>query len=386
MKKIVIGALSICMLASCSDSNKFKVEGKMEGAQGKTIILEKVGMNETSFIDSVKLDKNGSFKFADKKPDFKPEFYRLKVGDQIINFSVDSTETIRINADYAKLPIEYTVEGSVNSEKIKDLNVSAAKLKTRIDSLTSIKTKTNMTDQQFALKMDTLLKEHKSLASKIIFENLKEAPAYYALFQKVYNYLIFDPYSKDDFKVYGAVATSWNFYNPEAPRTKHLYNFAEGALSVVRSANTTNNENTKQTEIVVDDIKSNFEIELPNNKGRIIPLSSTKGKVVILNFTAYQTQESPAFNMILSDLYKEYQSKGLEIYQLSVDTDEHFWKVAANNIPWIAVRDERSIYSPYLAMYNVQQLPTIFVLNRDGDIVERVQKISDLSSIVKKYM
>ena len=385
MKKIVIGALSICMLASCSDSDKFKVEGKMEGAQGKTIILEKVGMNETSFIDSVKLDKNGSFKFADKKPEFKPEFYRLKVGDQIINFSVDSTETIRINANYAKLPMDYTVEGSVNSEKIKELNISSAKLKTRIDSLTNVKTKTNMSDQVFAAKMDTLLQGHKTLASKIIFENLKEAPAYYALFQKVYNYLIFDPYSREDFKVYGAVATSWNFYNPEAPRTKHLYNFAEGALSVVRSADS-QNENAKTTEIQIDSIKSNFEIELPNNKGRIIPLSSTKGKVVILNFTAYQTQESPAFNMTLGNLYKEYQDKGLEIYQVSVDTDEHFWKVAANNIPWVAVRDQRSIYSPYLAMYNVQQLPTIFVLNRDGDIVERVQKVSDLSSIVKKYM
>lgn len=385
MKKIVIGALSICMLASCSDSDKFKVEGKMEGAQGKTIILEKVGMNETSFIDSVKLDKNGSFKFADKKPEFKPEFYRLKVGDQIINFSVDSTETIRINANYAKLPMDYTVEGSVNSGKIKELNISSAKLKTRIDSLTNVKTKTNMSDQVFAAKMDTLLQGHKTLASKIIFENLKEAPAYYALFQKVYNYLIFDPYSREDFKVYGAVATSWNFYNPEAPRTKHLYNFAEGALSVVRSANS-QNENAKTTEIQIDSIKSNFEIELPNNKGRIIPLSSTKGKVVILNFTAYQTQESPAFNMTLGNLYKEYQDKGLEIYQVSVDTDEHFWKVAANNIPWVAVRDQRSIYSPYLAMYNVQQLPTIFVLNRDGDIVERVQKVSDLSSIVKKYM
>ena len=270
MKKIVIGALSICMLASCSDSDKFKVEGKMEGAQGKTIILEKVGMNETSFIDSVKLDKNGSFKFADKKPEFKPEFYRLKVGDQIINFSVDSTETIRINANYAKLPMDYTVEGSVNSEKIKELNISSAKLKTRIDSLTNVKTKTNMSDQVFAAKMDTLLQGHKTLASKIIFENLKEAPAYYALFQKVYNYLIFDPYSREDFKVYGAVATSWNFYNPEAPRTKHLYNFAEGALSVVRSANS-QNENAKTTEIQIDSIKSNFEIELPNNKGRIIP-------------------------------------------------------------------------------------------------------------------
>lgn len=389
MKKIFIGAFSLMLLASCSNNNQFKVEGKMDGAKGKTVYLELVGMNETSLLDSVKLGDKGEFKFSKNKPAFKPEFYRLRVDNQVVNFAVDSTETIKILADYAKLPLDYTVEGSANSEKIKQLNVSAAKVKMKMDSLISERRAGKLDETQFTALMDSSLKDHKALATRIIFEDLRSAPAYYALFQKVYNYLIFDPYSKDDNKLYCAVATALDFSNPEAPRSKHLKQFATEAIQVVRSQKRqerTYDDVVSNTVQNVAELKSNFEIELPNNKGKKVALSSTKGKVVILNFTAYETKESPALNMLLGELYSKYKNDGLEIYQVSVDTDEHFWKVSANNLPWIAVRDDNSIYSQYLSLYNVQQLPTLFVLNREGDIVERVQKVNDLSNIVKKYL
>ncbi|MGL5318481.1 MAG: thioredoxin-like domain-containing protein [Bacteroidales bacterium] len=389
MKKIFIGAFSLMMLASCSNSSQFKVEGKLDGAKDKTLYLELVGMNETSLLDSAKIGAQGEFKFASNKPKFKPEFYRLRIDNQVVNFSVDSTETIKIMADYAKLPFEYTVEGSANSEKIKQLNLSAGKVKVKMDSLIAERRSGKLNETQFAALMDSSLTNHKAMAKRIIFEDLRSAPAYYALFQKVYNYLIFDPYAKEDNKLYCAVATSMDFFNPEAPRTKHMKQFATDALQVVRSQKRqerTYDEVVSNSVQSVAEVKSNFEIELPNNKGKKVALSSTMGKVVILNFTAYETKESPALNMVLNDLYSSYSAKGLEIYQVSVDTDEHFWKVSANNVPWIAVRDESSIYSKYLSMYNVQQLPTIFVLDRQGEIVERVQKVSDLTNIVKKYL
>lgn len=389
MKKIFIGAFSLLLLASCSDNSQFKVEGKLDGAKGKTIYLELVGMNETSLLDSVKLGDKGDFKFTKPKPAFKPEFYRLRVDNQVVNFSVDSTETIKIMADYAKLPFDYTVEGSNNSEKIKQLNISAAKVKVKMDSLIAERKAGKLNETDFAAQMDSSLKDHKTLATRIIFEDLRSAPAYYALFQKVYNYLIFDPYSKDDNKLYCAVATSLDFSNPDAPRTKHLKQFATDAIHVVRSQKRqerTYDDVASNTLQNVADVKSNFEIELPNNKGKNVALSSTKGKVVILNFTAYETKESPVLNMALGEVYDKYKKDGLEIYQVSVDTDEHFWKVSANNLPWIAVRDDNSIYSKYLSLYNVQQLPTLFVLNREGELVERVQKVTDLSNIVKKYL
>lgn len=389
MKKIFIGAFSLMLLASCSNNNQFKVEGKIDGAKGKTVYLELLGMNEISLLDSVKLGDKGEFKFSKNKPAFKPEFYQLRVDNQVVNFAVDSTETIKIKANYPKLPFDYSVEGSASSQKIKQLNVSAAKVKMKMDSLISERKAGKFDEIQFKTHMDSALKDHKALANRIIFEDLRSAPAYYALFQKIYNYLIFDPYSKEDNKLYCAVATALDFSNPEAPRSKHLKQFATEAIQIVRSQK---RQERNYDEIVtstvqnVAEIKSNFEIELPNNKGKKIALSSTKGKVVILNFTAYEIKESPALNMLLGELYSKHKKDGLEIYQVSVDTDEHFWKVSANNLPWIAVRDDNSIYSQSLSLYNVQQLPTLFVLDREGNIVERVQSAKDLGNIVKKYL
>ena len=42
--------------------------------------------------------------------------------------------------------------------------------------------------------------------------------------------MIFDPYDKKDYPMFGAVATSWNRFYPEAQRTKHLYEFTMNAL------------------------------------------------------------------------------------------------------------------------------------------------------------
>jgi len=80
---------------------------------------------------------------------------------------------------------------------------------------------------------------------------------------------------------------------------------------------------------------------------------------------------SPALNMEFGDLYTRYHDKGLEIYQISLDSDLHFWKNAASNLPWACVRDPQSVYSQTAALYNVKQLPAIFILDRKGNLQGR---------------
>ena len=110
----------------------------------------------------------------------------------------------------------------------------------------------------------------------------------------------------------------------------------------------------------------------------MIRLSSLKGKVVLLDFTAYQAKLSPVHNIALAELYKKYKEKGFEIYQISLDQDEHFWKVSAGNLPWICVFDKMSNRSPYVQKYNVKELPSYFLINREGDVVESKAQIKDI--------
>ena len=88
---------------------------------------------------------------------------------------------------------------------------------------------------------------------------------------------------------------------------------------------------------------------------------------------------------LLNDIYQQYHSKGLTIYQVSVDQDNVAWRQAAQNLPWITVFEPMSIDSQSVGAYNVNGIPTTFII-RNSEIVERVEDASQLKQIVAKYM
>ena len=143
--------------------------------------------------------------------------------------------------------------------------------------------------------------------------------------------------------------------------------------------------------MILNNVEANeisfVDIALPNVRGNVVKLSEiAKDRPVLINFTAFQTEWSPALNMELGDLYTKYHDKGLEIYQISLDSDSHFWKNGASNLPWICVRDPQSVYSQIAGLYNVKQLPAIFILDRKGNLVKRVDDVKKLESDVKSVL
>ncbi len=71
---------------------------------------------------------------------------------------------------------------------------------------------------------------------------------------------------------------------------------------------------------------------------------------------------------MLRELYNNTLRKDLEIYQVSLDADEHYWKTSAANLPWVCVRDGNGVYSTNVAVYNVRQVPSIFLINRNNEL------------------
>ena len=122
MKKITFVALAALTITACSSGPEFEVNGDISGADGKMLYLEASGLEGIVPLDSVKLKGEGTFKFKQPRPE-SPEFYRLRVDNKVINFSVDSIETLQINAPYVDFSTAYTVEGSENSSKIKELTL-----------------------------------------------------------------------------------------------------------------------------------------------------------------------------------------------------------------------------------------------------------------------
>lgn len=380
MKKISFLALFVLLLSACNSGSTFSVSGSISDADGKKLYLEASQIDGVVVLDSVKLKGNGLFKFKQPAPE-SPEFYRLRVDDRVINFSIDSTEAITIQAPYAEFVTGYTVEGSPNSEKIKELTLMQIKLQNDVNTLFKEAQSSRMKNEDVQNKLSELFDEYKNeVKVKYIFAAPNTASAYFALFQKVNNYLIFDPLSsKDDVKCFAAVATSYTNFYPHAVRSKNLYNL------VIKGMKNTRLPKEKVIELEEDQIVETgiIDIKLKDMKGNVRTLSELKGKVVLLDFTVFQTAVSTTHNFWLRDLHDKYADKGLEIYQVSLDADEHFWKTSAGNLPWVCVRDPNGIYSGVVAAYNVEEVPTYFLINRKNELNIRGENVKDIDAAIK---
>lgn len=383
MKKILFVALAAMALSACNSEPKFKVEGEVSGADGKMLYLEASALEGIVPMDSVKLKGDGSFSFKQVRP-VSPEFYRLRVDDKVINFSIDSTETVQVKAPYTDFATAYTVEGSSNSTKIKELTLKQMQLQNSVNSLIQTMQAHKIGADVFEDSLAVLLKNYKDeVKINYIFAAPNTAVAYFALFQKLNNYLIFDPLnSKDDIKCFAAVATSLNNYYPHADRSKNLYNI------VIKGMKNTRTPQQKVLEIPEDAVSETgvIDINLRDIKGNVRKLSELKGKAVLLDFTIYQSATSASHNYMLRDLYDKYASQGLEIYQISLDADEHFWKTTTDNLPWICVRDGNGVYSTVASAYNVQSVPSIFLINKNNELSARGETIKDLEAAVKSLL
>lgn len=385
MKQIstrLLTVLGLCMffLSACNYSSDFTVKGVVAGADGQLMYLENVGISNVVTLDSIKLAPGGKFKFTEKRPEY-PDFYRLRLNNQLINFAVDSTETISFVADAGTFATSYSVEGSENSKAIKAITLAQLDANQAISRLRKEYEDKMISDTTYRMKVLAAADAYKEVARKYIYSAPMSTAAYFALFQQIDGLLFFDLYDRKDVKAYGAVATSYNHTYPESPRSKHLYNLTLHSMKVLRAQRPVDYSNVETKEI------SFLDIELPDVRGEVVKLSTVApGKVVLINFTAYQMEWSPALNMALGELYTKYHDQGLEIYQVSLDSDFHFWRNGASNLPWVTVHDPQSVYSQVAGLYNVKQLPALFILDRKGNLVKRVEDVKKLETDVKAVL
>ena len=383
MKKITLVAFVALAVSACNSGPQFKVNGEVSGADGKTLYLEASGLEGVTLLDSVKLKGNGSFSFKKARPE-APEFYRLRVDEKVINFAVDSTETIQIDAPYVDFATAYTVEGSDNSAKIKELTIKQTNLQKNVDALIQTVRANKLSPTAFEDSLAVLLNNYKNeVKINYIFAAPNTSAAYFALFQKLNDYLIFDPLNnKDDVKCFAAVATSLNNFYPHANRSKNLYNI------VIKGMKNTRTPQQRTIELPEDKIVETglIDVSLRDIKGNVRKLSDLKGKVVLLDFSVFQTQTGAPHNLMLRELYNEYAAQGFEIYQVSLDADEHYWKTTADNLPWICVRDGNGVYSSNAAVYNVKQPPAYFLINRNNELSARGEDVKDLSATIKSLL
>ena len=374
-------ALVVAALASC-DNRKFRVGGNITEAADSVLYFENMSLDGPVAVDSVKLGGDGSFSFSGKAPE-APEFYRLRIAGQIINLSVDSTETITVKAAYPTMATAYEVEGSAECAVIKELALKQIGLQGRV---MAVERNAALGFDQARDSVARMIEAYKQdIKLNYIFKAPMRASSYFALFQALGNRLIFNPReSEDDIKAFAAVATSWDTYHPGSLRGKNLHNIAIEGMRTVRIVR--NNRAAAMVDASKINTTNIIDIALSDNKGAVRRLTDLKGKVVMLDFHVFGADGSTKRIMQLRDVYNKYHARGFEIYQVALDPDEHFWKTQTAALPWISVRDADGLQSHYLQLYNVQSIPTFFLVGRDNALDKRDVQIKDLDAEIEALL
>ena len=379
-----IVAVALTLLSACNNRPacpSFTVTGKIDNGAGKTLYLSNIGIKGNIPLDSTTISNDGSYTFSQPQPASYDFFLIALKGERPIVFSIDSTETVTINSDAKDFYNAYTIEGSDESLQIKEMNELQAALEKQVNGMLK---STSPAIVKTRNEIYSLIGEFKeNISRQYIIPSPDKASAYYALSLSLNGEPLFQPKNnRNDSKCFAAVATSMKLRFPNAKRTQHLCKVAEEAMAATRPKKTKNIE-VEEANITTTGL---FDVKLPGVEGDSISLSSFAGKVVLLDFTMYKDAKISSRNINLRELYKKYKEKGFEIFQISYDTREHFWQQSASNLPWTCVRDGSGAQSQYIRLYNVQTLPTFYLINRDNEIALRDAQIENLEKEIESLL
>lgn len=385
--KVITLALAVAAMAGVTSCNekKFHIDGTITGAADSTLYFENMGLDGAVKIDSAKLSEDGTFAFEGTAPT-APEFYRLRIAGQFINIAVDSTETINIKAQYPQMATQYEVSGSEDCQRIKELSLMQSSLQAQVNAIAR---NPELGAQAAADSVSRIVEAYKTrVKTEYIFKAPMKASSYFALFQTIYAggqpVLLFNPRtSEQDIKVFGAVATSWDTFYPNEKRGENLHNIAIEGMKDVRYLRS--QQQAEEIEASKVNTSGILDFTLTDNTGAARSLSSLKGNVVLLDFHLFADQNSMKRIMSLRELYNKYHAQGFQIYQVAIDGNEHFWKTQTAALPWISTRVDDNT-SSVLQMYNVQQVPTFFLLNRSCNVVKRDAQIKDIDAEIKALL
>ncbi|OQA01742.1 MAG: Thiol-disulfide oxidoreductase ResA [Bacteroidetes bacterium ADurb.Bin408] len=382
---IIITAL---LLISCSGSKKanaddFVINGILYNAKESTIYLEELTIKDRVILDSAKIDRKGSFFFR-----FKPAqigFYVLKLDENnFITLLIDKGETVNVSGDARQLAQTYDVKGSDGSEKIHQINVKLASNYQRVDSLKNVFEENQYKENFLEIKqlLDSvyaaIFLDQKHYIETFIDSNLTSLASIIALYQMFGQQPLMS--EKDDFLWFEKLSESLIKKYPANPHSQDLY------LKVTEIKKFLKQKEEAAARLAIGNMAP--DIQLNDTQGNTVALSSLKGQVVLLDFWASWCAPCRELNPQLKKLYGKFASKGFQIYAVSFDRDKQSWikAVEMDKMNWITVSDLMYWNSPIAKLYDVEEIPANFLIDKNGAIVGRNLPLEEVEKYLLTYL
>lgn len=364
MKRIFLLGLAALMAVSCTKSNIAAIDAHIEGADARQIVVTKLSVNQLRFVDTLRTDSKGNVAGKIVLTDETPNFYYLSYnGRRLVSLVLKPGDKVKVTAD--TLGKNVTIEGSQESVLMQKYDMDLASAIASFESISSELGKameSNDSDAAARLNADLskLYVKYKQSTIKSIMQNPYSIANVQALYQSIMPGLPVFGGENDHFlfqRVHDSLVTLY----PGSVYVKSLKEQIKAAQDLKLLAGRIENAG-----------EASFpNITLPDINAKNVDLSSLEGKPFILMFWTVADPNQKMFNNDLKEVYAKYKSSGLEIYQVSVDTDKTAWATAVKeqNLPWISVCDGKGAASIAVASYNVATIPSIYVFDRNGDII-----------------
>ncbi|MDP3914225.1 MAG: TlpA disulfide reductase family protein [Bacteroidota bacterium] len=379
MKKIFLILLVLAaFISACKKPNGFVISGKITNAEEKYLYLDELKVAASVPIDSVKIKKDGSFEFKGKIN--YPNFFLLRLTDQnFLTLLVDTTEKITVYGDAANFSRDYIVEGSPGSLLVQELNNRLTVTKHKLDSIRSrlivFRTREGYGAEKVRWEQELIdiKKSQIQYSTDFVQKHPFSMASVLALYQKFddSNYVV------QDLQSLKVAASALNSVFPKSEHVKALYANTMRLMA--------DEKNSKLREFIKEHGTNSPDINLPDYNGKDILLSSLRGKIVLIQFWSAKDRASRIQNEALTELYSKYKSRGFEIYQVSVDNERNAWidAIEQDGMNWINVGDMKGSVSA-LHNYNVQKIPSNYILDKEGNIVARDIQGPELDKLIGK--
>lgn len=347
---ICVTVAAVLIMTACGQ-NEFTLQGKIADGDNQTLLLEKADFTGRWIVlDSVRIGSDGEFNIS-YAASASPEIYRLDLDGKYLYIPIDSTEHIDVTGSVKDFGTVFTLSGSEQAEKMTRFATEVSK--TRPEDYPAFKN---------TVLRDIILPGHGDLMS------------YYVLTHVVDGKPLFDVQSGADARYFAAVATAYQQYRPDDPRTKMLEQMAMTALKA------RNADAGKKTVIKARET-SLIDMEFRDKTGAMRKLSevASNGRPTLLIFSFLNEKESPAITRRISNLYNRYGDR-INFYQVCLDRDITSWQQAAAPLDWTVVIDPTGVDSRIAVSYAVKQLPAFFIINAKGELTARADDFDALKA------